>query len=292
MKKIVSPLILGLFLLPEISHAQSDKEFHLDEVYSIDKDGTINLSSDDADVFIIGTDRSDVHVKIDRVVDARGVGWDSRKFDVIIEEVNGNLEIRDKEWGNSSITMGYYKEEYVIRIEAPRSVSLKINGDDDDYEISNIMGNIKMTVDDGDINLENCLGKSLEFDSDDGDIIIKGANGRLYVNMDDGNLSVYNGNLTGIDIRADDSDIDIATTISDEGNYRFRIEDSSLDFQVIKGGGRFDIRHDDGRIIYDNAFIIKEEDEDYTILSLPGGNSDIRISGDDISVRLKTGKSD
>jgi len=289
MKNITTLIASALVLLINTCEVLAqEKEFHLDEIYSISENGTITLSSDDADIFIIGSDRSDVHVKIDRVVEAKGIRWGEKNFDVKVSEAGGDLRIEDKEWGNQSGMVGYTREEYVIRIEAPTGVSLNLIGDDDDYEISFIAGDIKIDVDDADILLANCSSKSLDIEADDSDLVLKGAFGELTVNMDDGDITVYNGKLTAIDIRGDDSDLDIETSLSDEGTYRFNIEDSSLDLNITGGGGTFEIRHDDGRISSDGDFILIEDEEDYSEYRLSGGKARVRISGDDLSVRLNS----
>ena len=115
-------LCIGSFAIAQ------DNEFHLDETYSIDRNGTLILSSDDAEVFIIGSDRSNVHVKIDRVIESKGLRWGDRHFKVEVSEENGNLRIEDKQWGNQTGFVGYSMEEYVIRIETPRTVNLAVCG--------------------------------------------------------------------------------------------------------------------------------------------------------------------
>jgi hypothetical protein len=56
MKNQIS-LTVGLALLFNINQTLAqDNEFHLDEVYSIKRTGTLTLSSDNADVFIVGSD--------------------------------------------------------------------------------------------------------------------------------------------------------------------------------------------------------------------------------------------
>jgi hypothetical protein len=290
MKNFISLTVGTLALLSASFALAQDNEFHLDEVYSIGKDGTIILSSDDADIYIIGSDRSDVHVKIDRVVESKGIKWGEKNFDVKVSESGGNLRIEDKEWGNRSGMVGYSREEYVIRIEAPGGIDLDLIGDDDDYKISFISGDIKIKADDANIMLENCSSKSLNFDTDDSDVVLKGAAGELTASMDDGDITVYNGRLTSIDIRGDDSDIDIETSLTDNGTYRFNIEDSSLDLHITEGGGTFEIRHDDGRISSDGDFTLIEDEEDYSEYRLSGGKARVRISGDDLSVRLNSGR--
>ena len=119
MKNITTLIASALVLLINTCEVLAqEKEFHLDEIYSISENGTITLSSDDADIFIIGSDRSDVHVKIDRVVEAKGIRWGEKNFDVKVSEAGGDLRIEDKEWGNQSGMVGYTREEYVIRIHS------------------------------------------------------------------------------------------------------------------------------------------------------------------------------
>jgi hypothetical protein len=287
MKNHILPIVVALLFVNLQTQAQ-ENEFHLDKTYSIDKSGTIILSSDDADVIVVGSNRNDVRVKIDRVVETKGVSWGDRYFDVIIEEDKGNLRIKDKEWGSQNGFVGYHREEYVILIEAPRSVDLDFNGDDDDYEISEMAGKISVRLDDGDIRIENCSSPKLNFEIDDGNISVHGASGELFARLDDGDINVYNGSLTGIDIRGDDSDFDIETSLADEGEYSFRIEDSSLDLNILGGGGVFTIHHDDAGISADRVFELKEQDEDFRKYHLPGGSAKVEISGDDMRVRLRS----
>ncbi len=289
-KFLLSTVWIVLLLISNNLFAQdNNNEFHLDEIFKVDTKGKIRLTSDDADVFIVGSNRNDVHVKIDRVVESGGISWGNKKFDVIVEVEDGNLIIRDKEWGNSGM-IGYTREEYVIKIEAPGSMKLDIHGDDGDYEISNMANDLRIIADDGDIVLYNFTGSSSYFDLDDGDVVIHGGRGELIVNMDDGNMHITDGNFDRIDVDVDDGDITLETSLHDNGDYQFRIDDGSIDLVILSGGGKFDIRHGDGHIRYDASFTLVDEDEDYTYLKLAGGNADVRIKGDDMSVRLNTGR--
>ena len=287
-KYTLSFAVIIILYTPFSDLLAQDNEFHLDETYSVSRSGTIYLSSDDAEVFVIGTDRNDVHVKIDRVVDTKGVRWGERKFDVIIEESDGDLRIKDKEWGDQTGFVGYSREEYVIVLKVPHTVNLDLNGDDDDYEISEISGDIKMRLDDGDIRIEHCSSTSFDFDIDDGDITVDGARGSLIARIDDGDLNVINSFLIKMDIRGDDSDIDIETGVSNNGEYNFRIDDSSLVLNILEGGGTFIINHDDAGISADRVFYLESDDENYRKYTLPGGNARIEITGDDMGLRLRS----
>jgi len=277
--------IVVLLTSHNLSAQNKNSEFHLDEIYKVDTNGEIQLSSDDADVFIIGSDRKDVHVKIDRVIESGGIVWGDNKFDVIVEVRDGNIEIHDKAWGNSGM-IGYTREEYVIKIEAPGSMKLDIQGDDGDYEISHMANNLRIKVDDGDIKLNNFSGSFSYFDLDDGDVTMRGGMGQLIVKMDDGAMHISDGNFDHIDMNVDDGDITLETVLADNGDYQFIVEDGAIDLAILSGGGTFDIRHDDGHVRYDASFYVVDEEEDFINLKLAGGNADVRIKGDDMSVRL------
>jgi len=75
MKKQLTALCMAAAMMVSTAViAQDDRDdrddrgdFHLDETYDISATGTLHLNSEDADVRIVGSNRSDVHVKIDRV---------------------------------------------------------------------------------------------------------------------------------------------------------------------------------------------------------------------------------
>lgn len=261
-------------------------EFHLDKVYKVDTQGKVKLSTDDADVYITGSDRKDIHVKIDRVVESKGITWGEKQFDVSVEVVDGDIIIRDKEWGNVSM-VGYIREDYTVRIEAPATMALDIRGDDGDYEIDDMAGSIRLVADDGDILVTNFTGNSTYFDLDDGDVTMEGGTGELSINMDDGDMDISDGKFSSIEMDIDDGDVRLETTLQNDGDYLFRIEDGSLDLTVLGGGGKFDIRHDDGSIRYDGSFDVVEEDDDYSILRLAGGEALVKVRGDDTRVSLR-----
>jgi hypothetical protein len=79
MKKSI--LLFSAFCLSFIAYCQ-DGDFHLDKTYKASKTGTIDLRSSDAKVFITGSDRSDVHVKIDRKITTKGMVWGGKDFTV------------------------------------------------------------------------------------------------------------------------------------------------------------------------------------------------------------------
>ena len=266
------------------------KEAHstrLDEIYKIDENGTIYLSADDANVTIKGENRNDVAVKIDYEVRSKGVQWGSREFRVDVANRGGDLHIEEYKKSNATI-MGYVSSDYTIEILAPVGVNLDIRGDDDDYMITAVNGEISIDADDADAVLKGCGGDRFFFDIDDGDIKMDQGRGQLTARMDDGDIEIINAAFDEIDYRADDGDFALETSIGPNAMYKISGDDSTFDLVVTKGGGSFTINHDNGRIDYDNNFQLMDKDEDRTVLNLTGGRAKIIISGDDIRVSLAT----
>lgn len=272
-----------------ICNAQSTDEFNLDKVYSMDKTGTINLQSDDANVSITGSDRNDVRVIVNYRLRVKGVSFgEKEKFEMIVEERNGNLKIYEKErdFGNNMI-FGSSKEEYKITIEAPRGVSLNLEGDDENYQIRAINGTFRVDADDSTIELNDCNGDDFSFDLDDGEIQMDKGKGKLSMDIDDGDVRILNGDFDEIDIDTDDSEIDITTRLSDAGNYRFDLDDGDLRLNIAGGGGDFEVQHDNADISVSREFEQTVDEEDRSVYRLPGGNAQIKVKTDDGDIIFK-----
>lgn len=275
--------------MPFTAAAQSTDEFNLDEVYAIDQNGTVSLQSDDARVTITGSDRSDVRVVVRYKREVKGftIG-DGDRFEMIVEERGGDLAIYEKERDNGSrLSVGSVKEEYEIRIEAPRSVAFNLEGDDETYRIAGIDGSIRLDADDTDIELSDCNGDDFSFSMDDGSISMDGGSGRLVIELDDGEARIMNGNFNEIELEGDDSNITITTRLDDEGSYRFDFDDADLQLNIIGGGGDFDIRHDNADISVGREFEEVLDDKNRSIYRLLGGNAKVSIDTDDGDIDLR-----
>lgn len=282
-------MVIACFLMFAIgsSYAQSDKDINIDKVYAVNKNGTLHLDSDDADVSITGSDRSDVHVQIQRKVDEKGIVMGSRDFRIEISERDGDLYIKDFEENGSITVVGYYSEQYKIDIELPKSMSLKIKGDDDDYKIANVNGEIRMDVDDGDAHLTNCRGNYFDFDFDDGDIEVDMAAGILKLDIDDGDVEINNAAFTEITADIDDGDIYIKTSLDKDGQYTFYSDDGNIDLGVLGGGGEFTIRHDDSSISSSEEFERISKEDSKSVYRLSNGGAVVKMRCDDARIRLR-----
>lgn len=283
MKKAI--LLLSGICFSIFAYCQ-DGNFHLDKIYKASQTGIIDLRSSDANVFITGSDRKDVHIKIERKITTKGMVWGGKEFSVEVEETNGGLSIRERENGSSVSIVGYYKEEYRIDIEAPNGMSLDIRGDDGDYFIKNMNGSIAMDIDDADAELVSCKGDKFKFSVDDGDIKMDQGRGHLEVRADDGDVEIRNAGFTFIDADLDDGDFIVETSLADNGEYDIQAEDGSVAMKITKGGGEFYVRHEDGRVITEGDFDTIERSEDRTRLKLNNGTAKVTIRVDDGKVRL------
>ncbi len=288
-KLLFSSLFLLTLMVNPVS-AQRDSNYHLDELYKLSSDGTVHLKTNDADIKITGSDRSDVHLVIDRMESVRGISSGSRKFDVEVEEKGGDLYITERERRGVRFQIGSQRVEYKIEIEMPANGSLRIKGDDDDYVIRSVNGDISMEVDDGDIELIECNGDDFDLQLEDGDLKMDGGNGSIYISSDDGDVDVRNGNFERVELTAEDGNISIETSLADKGVYELRGDDADIDFIVLKGGGLFNVSKDDGRITASSAFDTISKSERRSKLELNGGSADVDIRIEDGRVRLTTGK--
>ena len=288
------PLTLFLFLMAFMIFSSEGKdqkgyEYKLDKIYPIASNGTLDLKTNDADIRIIGSNRPDVHLKVFRSVTVKGVFSSSDEdFKMDVEEMDGNLIIREiKRSYNAGLTI-YSNQVYKITIELPHTVSLKLRGDDDDYYVSSVNGTVKLDVDDGDVTLDNCGGSKFDLDIADGNLEMSGAKGYLWLSLDDGDLRASNCQFEEVKIRADDGNISLETSLASEGGYNMKVDDGNVDLKIKSGGGEFEIRHDDGRIRASADFELAYSGDSRHLFKLAGGKAKVYVKTDDGRVNLDT----
>lgn len=276
----------SLFAFSSFAQTQKeDGEFHLDKEYKISNTGQLRVHCSDAKVTINGSSRSTAHVKIDRMVESKGFIFGEREFTVDIQEINGNLDIKERSHGSVGM-VGYYHVKYTIVIEVPEGISLDVNGDDGNYSLTSINGKIDMSLDDGDVNLTGCKGNDFRFRLDDGDIRMDQGRGALEIDGDDSDIEIRNANFSSVMADVDDGDFIIETALADNGKYSIDAQDGLISFTVLSGGGSFDIRHDDSRVTAENGFVLQDKTESRTRFELPNGQAQVDLRADDARVKL------
>jgi DUF4097 and DUF4098 domain-containing protein YvlB len=286
MKKFFIPLTLVFFSISAIAQKQGNG-YDLDKEYPVAANGILTLKCSDAKVSVSGTTRSNVHLKIHRLVTAKG--WlfgEHDEFSVDVNQTRGNLEIEEHKHHQVSGVIGYYSEKYTIDISVPEGMSLTIKGDDGDYQIKNVDGAISIDVDDADIDLAGCSGDSFNFKLDDGDLSMDTGKGKLEIDADDGDIKIANAQFSSINADMDDGDLSIETGIVDNGRYYIQAQDGLVALTITNGGGQFEIQHDDSRITTEGNFEKIEESDERTRIALAKGNANVQIRADDARVRL------
>ncbi len=278
-------LIIGL----SVSSAEAKRyEYHLDEVYPIGSNGTIILDTGDAEIRIEGTDRSDVRLVVDwtQIISGLYVKANDEPFEMEVRPDGDNLRIREIDGGSYMGIMVSSNEHYEIVIEAPKGVSLKLNGDDDNYSVTGIDGSIDLSFDDGRAYFGECGSRQFDLECNDGTIELEGGAGTLYVTIDDGRIIVEEGNFRSIEATINDGEIDIATSLADKGDYRLRCDDGRVVFTVLEGGGEFTVDYDDGHVRAASSFDLIDKDEGYEFYKLDGGSARVRCRIEDGYIRL------
>lgn len=286
MKSAICAILLFTVAIP--IQAQ-DTEYNLDETYEVDTEGTVYLNSDDAEVTIEATDRSDVHVVVYHSVDVDG--WELKsgeEFSMNVESRGGDLYIDEADRNGARLLFGSIERDYRINLQVPKSIALDITGDDGSYELSDIGGALQIEADDADVELRGVTSSSLDFEIDDGSIEMDQGRGVLTLMMDDGDFRVREAQFSEIDADVDDAELDITTSLTDDGFYLFDMDDGDLELNISGGGGEFDISHDDTNIRVGSSFKEIRSNEDNSVYRLPGGTATIEIDTDDGDIDLRT----
>lgn len=288
--KLFFTSLFALCLMISEASAQDDSDFNLDKIYQLSADGTVHLNTSDANIKITGSQRSDVHLVIDRTETTRGVRSRRSKFDINVEEQGGDLFVTERAQRGVTFQIGSHRVDYEIEIEMPMTGSLRVKGDDDDYIIRSVNGAISISADDGDIELIECNGDKFDLQLEDGDLKMDGGRGAIYIRSDDGDVDIRNGGFDSVEVNAEDGNVSIETTLADSGLYELSGDDADIDFIVLGGGGKFNVSKDDGRITASSAYDTIQKSERRSKLELKGGNADVDIRIQDGRVRLSTGK--
>jgi len=284
--KLTGMLIAAIFISHFSMARQDDNEFHLDETYSMSKTGKLWMNPEDANIEIIGSDRSDIHVKIDRIAEVKGLSAGNKEFSVSVESKDGDIFIKEKEI-RTRYFIGFSRLEYTILVELPQGASLIVTSDDSDYEVTNVNGFIDMKLDDGDAKLRQCNGSRFEFDLDDVNLELDGGNGEIYAQLDDGNAYISGASFDDVNLKVDDGSITLETVLADQGSYELRGDDARIELIVLSGGGDITVNGDDSSVRATADFREIEVTERRNKYSLPGGNARVRIDTDDGRVRIK-----
>lgn len=266
-------------------------EFSMDQTYPISETGTFELHSDDAEVTIRATNRTDVHLKVDYKRIVQGINtYKGPKISMDVTERGGNVIAREKSErqnsSNWSFTIGSIETEYTIVVEVPLSVDLKLRGDDDTYRLTDIGGGINIKADDANILMNGCTGFDFYIKADDADIVMDRGRGSLTLDADDSDLRVDQAEFDRMMVRGDDLELDLRLSVPNNADYEFDFDDGSLDIRFLSGGGTIEIFHDNIRLVTSSDFKTLNDRDHYKELQLGEGSAAIAIDVDDAHIKL------
>ena len=304
MKNIIKTLLILFGFTP--TFAQENYSFN--EVYPITDQGMITMLTNDADITIVGTDRSDVLIKVERQV--IGKYWTNKPFELQVIPTEVGLAIsdianQDKELNYSISING--EVNYTIELEVPLNTRLTLNGEDDDYTISNINNEITIVNQDGDIHLNQCIGESITIKTDDGGLYMENCMTNLIYNtidgdlnakdssfeiltvdVEDGNIDLQNTTLTTATLNTEDGNIKVSGNTTPDARLNIHSEDGYVSMQVAEFCGQVIINHEDSAFNYAEAkYLVKNQtDETKHIDTTCEGNGRILIKTEDGKVSL------
>ena len=301
------------FLLPTtfiilLSYStQAQYEYSHEDTYKIAQDGLLTLNTEDAEVTISGTSRTDAYVKIYKKV--TGKQNTNRKFDIEYIEEDGNLTIKEKrnESGKSYSVSWNTKTVYNVELGLPDGVSLDLKGEDDSYTITNINGSIKIKSEDGDISISDSNPESLNIKLEDGDVALNNIEtdfdivledgsivsencnfGNLKIDLEDGDIQLKNVSLASTDITTEDGDIFIDVNCDSKTQVNINTEDGDIKLKTSGEGASISVSYEDSDVDYesDNYLLIDKTKRSKKLKTKDHGEASFNISVEDGDVRL------
>lgn len=261
-----------LLLTGACSLSFGQEKFDLVKDYAISGNATLYLQSNDAKVNIGVSENDRVYLEIHRHVSDELAK--SQKFGIEVENKDGNVyinEIRSNtglKWWNSGKIL-YYN----IDILVPHGVSLRLNGYDDDYNITGLDAELHIETEDGDIVLTDCKLGTAKIRCEDGDLNIHNCSGSFDINAEDGDVTSNLSRFEGLKIRVEDGDI----VINDGSSENVQLTSSDGDISLAEVYGSIEARTEDGsiRIKYmeTESSRIKSEDGDIHVRLNCGDNA-------------------
>ncbi len=282
--------ILILIALSYSMTVSSQQIYKYNDSHKIGTGKTLHLSSNDANVIISGNNTSNASIEIYR--EAKGSIAKKEDFGFEIEEKNGDLFILERRKQSKVNFIGYLNiMEYTINISLPHNVKLKLEGDDDNYEIKNIDGEIIIKSEDGNVNIFECNSPKINIKSDDGNINIANFNGDFKTSLEDGNITMTDCVINNFDVKIDDGNINLK--YCETRDTKIRTEDGNINLDVVKGD--LSVTLDDGDFVahdvYSQNIDIKGYDGDVSLGLHMENNANYKIELDDgdLDIELLSG---
>ncbi len=266
---LMAAMTIAIFSGASVAAAGTEIKKDYLETFDVSKGDRLHLVHGDGDVAIAPWDKDqlEVSVKYDVEIKRVGVGNDP-DFEVEFKQEGNTVTVIGKE--KSMVAVGYVSREryeYVYTIRAPRYLRLELKGEDGDVEVEGWEGEVRCTLEDGDVTLTAMNSPRTNLNLEDGDIRVESLVGDLEVRSEDGDVHLNNLRQTHCRLEMEDGDLFIQDF---SGDMVVRVDDGDVD--VLRAGTRkADIRAADGNIVLDLLYV------DELDLHITTGDGDITV---------------
>ena len=297
MKATLFLLLTALLFLPLARSSQAqdrddrERETMIDERFSVDEGGTLQIDVGDADVTVEPGSSDAVHVEV--ILEARDMErgreyFDKQNFDV---DQRGNT-VRVETDRKQRIDWGWRnwrdRPHIYVRVSVPENFNADLHTSDGDIAVDRLQGDVRMKTSDGDVTAGDLSGDELILTTSDGTITVDDLKGKLVeINTSDGDLDL--GAITAERIFARTSDGDIRTG-SLNGEVEIRTSDGDIDVASFNGSSFF-ARTSDGTIAVSELIAetstVRSSSGEITLRRVEG---DLEVSGSDTDIRIELRK--
>ncbi len=275
---LVLAALLFLPLAPSVFAQDRDdreQETMIDERFSVNEGGTLEVDVGDADVEVVPGASDEVHVEV--ILAARNLNDKAREY---FEKQNFNVTlsgntVRVETDRRRRIRIGWDSwrnhPHIYVRVSAPENFNADLHTSDGDIGVDHLNGDIRLRTSDGDVTVGELNGRNLALSTSDGDIRVEALDGdKIDIHTSDGDLDL--GTITAERITARTSDGDIRAT-SLNGDAEVKTSDGDIDIDAVNGP----------------SFFARTSDGDITVSELIAGRSTVRSSDGDITLRRVEG---
>jgi len=281
-------LLLSLYLITPDS-ALAQKEFKMNESFRISSGGLLDLKANGAKIRIIGTDNKETSISALYRIETKGLKIGNKDPVTLSVKTRGDtLQIREQEQEGRRVLLGSKDVVYTITIDVPVDLDLNLKGESNNYFIRNVNGAVELQGKQVEAELQKIGSHDIYFDLNDSIIDMDGGSGRFTANLDKSTINMYETSFEFMDADLDGVDLDLGLHLSDNGEYNIKMVKGSLDFDILSGGGRFNILHNDQRIYSEGRFIVEKNDKDETIYIRENGTAVSNIDLESGALKLLT----
>lgn len=272
-------VLAAILVLPLDSVAQdSDKrerETMIDERFSVNEGGTLEIDVGDADVEVVNGSSSEVHVEV--ILTARNLTDRAREYyerqNFSVTQSGNTVRVETDRRRRINFDWNDWRNHpsIYVRVSAPETFDADLHTSDGDISVESLNGDIRLKTSDGDVVVGDLNGATLSLSTSDGNIQIDALDGEIIdIHTSDGELDL--GTITAERITARTSDGDIRA-ISLNGDAEIKTSDGDIDIDGVNGP----------------AFFARTSDGTITVNELSAGRSTVRSSDGDITLRRVEG---